>query len=209
MNSTQTIEVRWFYSGNLPEEVLTWFNTLGKPLPKPYSRSDLYLQPSSSDLGIKIRQGNLEVKYCQQQLGVSEIAGIVDGQVQQWTKWICHDPSLELASGEKQAWIQVAKIRYQRSYLVEFIEPIRLIPISTPRKNAAAIEVTQLQLQGRPWWTIACEYLGNNISIDRQFLPLVRSLLYSYPCLTSAPIMSGGYPEWLTIATKNFSDSTD
>lgn len=80
--------------------------------------------------------------------------------------------------------------------------------MNTPRKNAAAIEITQLHLR-QPRLSIACEYLGDNISIDRQFLPLVRSLVYSYPCWTSAPIISSGYPEWLTIVTKNFSDFTE
>ena len=196
MSSTQTIEVRWFYRGNVPAAVATWFEAIGTPLP-PDSRSDLYLQCTSSDLGIKIRQGNLEVKYCHQQLGTIAIAGMDDGRVQQWTKWICDDPSLELAGGEKQAWIQVAKIRHQRLYLVESIEPSRLIPILTPRQNAAAIEVTQLQLQGQPWWTIACEYLGDNINIEGQFLPLVRSLLIGYPGSESPSVVSDGYPQWL------------
>jgi len=79
--------------------------------------------------------------------------------------------------------------------------------MNTPRKNAAAIEITQLHLR-QPRLSIACEYLGDNISIDRQFLQLVNSLFYSYPCLTFAPI-SSEYPEWLTIATKKFSDSTE
>ena len=207
MNGTQTIEVRWFYRGNIPEEVVTWFEAIGTP-PQPDSRSDLYLQPSSSDLGIKIRQGNLEVKYCQQQLGTIAIAGGGDGRVQQWTKWICHDPSLELVGGEKQAWIEVAKIRHQRLYLVEFGEPIRLTPIPTPCQNAAAIEVTQLQLQGQPWWTIACEYLGNNISVEGQFLALVRSLLLGYPGAESAPVPGDGYPQWLQTNSSNLSNFT-
>ena len=208
MSSTQTIEVRWFYRGKVPEAVAIWFEVSGTPLPSPDSRSDVYLQSRSSDLGIKIRQGNLEVKYCHQQLGAISIASIDDGLVQQWTKWICDDPSLELAGGEKQAWIQVAKIRHQRLYLVDFIEPIRLTPISTPCQNAAAIEVTQLQLQGQPWWTIACEYLGDNISIEGQFLPLVRSLLLGYPGAESASVLTGGYPQWLEANSDDLSNFT-
>jgi hypothetical protein len=208
MNGTQTIEVRWFYRGNVPEQVVTWFNAIGTPLPQPDSRSDCYLQSRATDLGIKVRQGNLEVKYCQQQLGAIEIAGIGDSRVQQWTKWICHNRSLELVGGEQQAWIEVAKIRSQRFYSVEFVDPIRSIPISAPRENAAAIEVTQLQLHGQPWWTIACEYLGDNISIQGQFLPLVRSLLLGYPVLASAPVLSDGYPQWLQTTSNNLSNFT-
>lgn len=129
-------------------------------------------------------------------------------QIEQWTKWICNDLAAHPPEVGKQGWIQVDKVRYQRFYQVEFEETIELTSIATPRKNAAAIEITQLHLR-QPWWTIACEYLGDNISIDRQFVPLIRSLVYSYPYLTSAPIISSGYPQWLTIATKNFSDFTE
>jgi hypothetical protein len=204
----KTIEARWFYTGILPDEVLKWFNTLGDPLAAPDSRADFYLQSSSPEIGLKIRQGNLEVKHRQQQLGTIDLDKFGSTQIEQWTKWICNDRAAHPPEFGKQGWIQVDKVRYQRFYQVEFEETIELTSIATPRKNAAAIEITQLHLR-QPWWTIACEYLGDNISIDRQFLPLIRSLVYSYPYLTSAPIISSGYPEWLTIATKNFSGFTE
>jgi hypothetical protein len=207
MNGTQTIEVRWFYSGSLPDEVINWFDALGENRAKPDARSDFYLQSNAPDLGVKLRQGNLEVKYRQQQLGNIEIEQFPESQVEQWSKWICQEvPS---SGAEKQGWIQVDKIRYQRFYQVEFLDRIQLISIDTPRQNTAAIEITDLQLPGQFWWTIACEYLGNNISIDRQLLPLVRSLLLKYPLSMSTPSISCSYPQWLSENNENLSISTD
>jgi hypothetical protein len=225
MDSFHTIEVRWFYRGILPDEIVSWFNTLGKPLGKPDARSDFYLQSIAADLGVKLRQGNLEVKYRQQQLEAIEwAANLAEGssdrdrqlyqlfassKVEYWTKWICNDRAVPSSGTGTQGWIQVDKVRSQRLYRVEFDESIESIEIDTPRSDAAAIELTQLHLLEQDWWTIACEYLGNNISIDRQFIPLVKSLLIAYPASTTTPLVCCGYPQWLSTISANFSSSTD
>jgi hypothetical protein len=207
MNGIQTLEVRWFYPGSLPDEVINWFNTPSENRRQPDTRTDVYLQSSAPELGVKLRQGNLEVKYRQQQLGQIEIDRFSESQVEQWSKWICD--GVPSSGAKKQGWIPVDKVRYQRFYQVEFLDVIQLAQIDTPRQNAAAIEITELQLRGQFWWTIACEYLGNNISIDRHFSPLVRNLLLNYPLSISTPSISGGYPQWLSEQNKNLSNSTD
>jgi hypothetical protein len=209
MDSLESIELRWFYRGSLPDEIANWFDTLGEPLVAAEPRSDFYLQSSSPDLGVKIRQGNLEVKHLQQQFGKIEVASFGESSVEQWSKWICTNRTARSPAAGKQGWIQVDKLRQQRLYQVEFIDPIQLTPIGMPSKNAAAIELTTLQLRGQTWWTIACEYLGNNISIDRQFVPLVHCLLRKYPLSISTPSIACGYPQWLMINTEGLSSSTD
>jgi hypothetical protein len=209
MNGTQTIEVRWFYPGSLPDEIRNWFDTLGAAQSPADARSDFYLQSSSPDLGVKIRQGNLEVKHLQQQFGKIEVERLGEGKVEQWSKWICDDRAAHPPQVGEQGWIQVDKIRQQRFYRVEFIDSIQLIPIDTPMQDAAAIEITDLRLRGESWWTIACEYLGNNISIDRQFSPLVCSLLLKYPLSISTHSISCGYPQWLSENERDLSISTD
>ena len=200
MDNFQTIEVRWFYPGVLPDEIGNWFNQLGKQLEKIDTRSDFYLQSNSSDVGIKLRQGNLEVKYRQQDLGTIAINGLANSQVEQWSKWICVDDSAGLTPAKiagKPGWLQVDKIRDRRLYRVDFAETVKLTQIATPTADIAAIEITQLQLQGQIWWTTACEYFGNNISID-QFSSLVRSLRSGFPAsIPTTSSISCGYPQWL------------
>jgi hypothetical protein len=199
VDNFQTIEVRWFYPGVLPDEIRQWFNTLGEPLEKIDTRSDVYLQSQSPDVGVKLRQGNLEVKYRQQDLGTIAIDGLEHSQVEQWSKWICIDESSGLTPANiagKPGWLQVDKIRDRRLYRVDFAETITLKQIATPTADIAAIELTQLQLHQQIWWTIACEYFGNNISIDR-FSALVTSLCAEFPTSISTIPISCGYPQWL------------
>jgi hypothetical protein len=200
VDNFQTIEVRWFYPGVLPDQVGKWFNTLGEPLEKIDTRSDFYLQSNSPDLGVKLRQGNLEVKYRQQDLGTIAIDGLENSQVEQWSKWICVDDSSGLTPTKiagKPGWLKVDKIRDRRLYRVDVTDTVKLTQTANPTADIAAIEITQLQLQSQIWWTIACEYFGDNISID-QFGSLVRSLRAGYPSSTSPLPISCGYPQWLS-----------
>ncbi len=199
MNNFKTIEVRWFYPGVIPADLLTWWDTFGEPVVT-NNRTDVYLQSSSSDLGIKLRQGNLEVKYRQARLGTMEIDKMGSSQVEQWLKWICVDDSSGLTPAQfadQSGWIKVVKSRSQRMFQVEFTDKIQLRSIVKPQAGAAAIEITQLQVQQQIWWTIACEYLGDKLDLDRQFLPLVNSLLSSDPILNLGRSISCGYPQWL------------
>lgn len=210
MDNFKTIEVRWFYPGVLPDELFAWFDTLGEPLANADNRTDVYLESSSPDLGVKLRQGNLEVKYRQAILGAISIDGFTTSQVEQWTKWICVDDSSGLTPekiADKSGWIEVVKTRYQRLYQVQFSDlltaplDLQLIPISRPQDGAAAIEITQLQVAEQDWWTIACEYLGEKVDLDLQFSPLVKSLLSACPLPVSPLSISCGYPQW-SIKTK-------
>lgn len=202
VDNFKTIEVRWFYSGTLPDDVFDWFDGLGEPLATVDTRTDIYLQSSSPDMGIKLRQGNLEVKYRQAKLGSIALDGFANNQVEQWSKWICIDDLSGLTPtriANKPGWIEVNKIRYQRLYQVNFDRYIQLISIPTPSANAAGIEVTQLQLSGHTYWTIACEYFGDQIELSNQFLPLIKSLMFGFPISIHPPSISCGYPEWLNI----------
>ena len=196
MDNFKTIEVRWFYPGILPTEILTWFSKAGESTVKPDIRRDVYLQSVSPDMGIKLREGNLEVKYRQAKI---RIDGCGISQVEFWSKWICMDDKSTMTPediADKVGWINIDKVRYQRLYQIEFAQDIQLRSISKPQANAGAIEVTQLQVFEQDWWTIACEYLGDNISLNLQFLPLVSSLLSDYPLYLDSSLECG-YPEWL------------
>jgi hypothetical protein len=211
VDNFKTIEVRWFYSGVIPVDLLTWFAALGEPLVVD-NRTDVYLQSSSPDVGVKLRQGNLEVKYRQAILGTIEIDGFGSSHVEEWLKWICIDDSSGLnpsQSADRSGWIQVAKSRSQRLYQVEFTDKIQLRSIAKPQAGAAAIEITQLQVEQQIWWTIACEYLGNKLDLDRQFLPLVNSLLSACPVPDSGRSISGGYPQWLNTLSRSVRIFTD
>jgi hypothetical protein len=211
LDNFKTTEVRWFARGALPDELFTWFEELGEPLAKADNRTDVYLQSSSPDLGVKLRQGNLEVKYRQAKLGTIDIDGKIS-QVEQWSKWICIDDAARFTPeniADRSGWIKVGKVRYQRLYQVKFTDPIELTSIAQPTDGAAAIEITQLQLNNHSWWTIACEYLGDKIDLECQFCPLVKLLLLGSPLPINNSSISCGYPEWLNSHKVDISVFTD
>ncbi len=206
MDNFQTIEVRWFYQGALPDEIGKWFDTAGERLENIDTRSDVYLQSSAPDIGVKSRQGNLEVKYRQQELGEFAIDGMGSSRIEQWSKWICMDDGAGLSPvklANRPGWLKVDKIRDRRLYRVEFGDPISLTQIATPTASIASIELTQLQVLGQNWWTVACEYFGNEIEIEIEFLPLVMMLCAGSSLFRYKARVSCGYPQWLKAIGRN------
>ncbi|MGL4619835.1 MAG: hypothetical protein ACRCZS_12370, partial [Chroococcidiopsis sp.] len=66
-----SLELRWFISGELPLEVSSWFeqDKLGGQLQAPETREDVYLYvPECEYMGLKLRQGRLEIKWRQAEL---------------------------------------------------------------------------------------------------------------------------------------------
>ena len=63
LKSLSTTEVRWFRRGSIPQSVRQWFSTLGRQPEFQPPRLDYYLRLLDGDaLGIKIREGKVEVK---------------------------------------------------------------------------------------------------------------------------------------------------
>ena len=89
-------------------------------------------------MGIKLRQGRLEIKWRNAELGVVSWGG-VEGKLEKWGKWLCEDSTKESFRPEVlegKSWISVKKVRSQRLY------------------DDCAIELTELNIKGNDWWTI-------------------------------------------------------
>ncbi|BAY35854.1 hypothetical protein NIES2111_01710 [Nostoc sp. NIES-2111] len=87
-------EIRWFYPGRIPEGIKVWFHQycLIDQEQLPQEREDVYLYiPGSDFLGIKLREGSLEVKWRTAELGVVSFGELVSGKAEKWTKWSCND----------------------------------------------------------------------------------------------------------------------
>lgn len=118
-----TYELRWFSPGMIPENIETWFkqNCLIDPIQPPEEREDVYLDSPKSDfLGIKLRQGRLEVKWRKAELGAVRFGDFVEGKAEKWGKWLCSDateesfqPNLVLSNS---SWVSVQKVRYSQLY---------------------------------------------------------------------------------------------
>src|SRR2546427_2690824 len=77
-----TAEVRWFFEGQVPDEIEQWFCRSNLAL-KAAPREDHYLLfPAVLGLGLKMREGRLEVKSLIKTLGVRSFTADVAGNVQ-------------------------------------------------------------------------------------------------------------------------------
>ncbi len=181
-----SLEIRWFYVGKLPTAISAWFkqDELGGQFQPPEEREDVYLYtPESEYLGIKLRQGRLEVKWRQAELGMACL-GTVEGKLEKWGKWLCEDPTAESFKPEVvvgQSWVNVKKVRSQRLY------------------DCCAVELTQLSIKGNDWWSLAFETFGAEANKLEQ-LQNVASLVFKTRNESQLQAQdSYAYPHWLNL----------
>ena len=83
-----SVEARWFYDGTIPPRVLRWFREYQGSLEGPAHRVDYYLRLADGDsLGIKVREGRLEIKQRHRTYGMVEFHERATGLVEHWRKW--------------------------------------------------------------------------------------------------------------------------
>jgi hypothetical protein len=173
------LEVRWFVRGPLAPEAQAWFAALG-PLPPEEARTDRYLIPTEGGaLGLKVREGAVEVKQRTGSVSRVGLAAGQEGRVEAWRKWRLGPPGGRPALG----WVDVAKRRRQR----------RLVAAGRSR---CALELAEVVANGEAWWSVGLEASGGEIADRwRVFRAASRRWLPGAPPLARHASM--GYPRWL------------
>jgi hypothetical protein len=197
MFTLQTLETRWFFPGSIPTEMKSWFSTLGTPLVQP-PRTDLYLLGAGEALGIKLREGQIEVKKRISQYGETRFTPQICGVVEGWIKWsfmAAQNPVNELL--EDGQWLAIQKARQIHYY---HLNDNGKIEHSQPREFPACgggLELTSLHRAGQACWTVGVEVFG-----PAQTLQAFLANIIQHAQLTSAKISlvcehSYSYPFWL------------
>jgi len=197
----KTVEARWFFPGEIPALVLNWFMAAAPTSEREPLRIDYYLKLSNqSSLGVKIREGRLEVKNRQDLIGVFQFHDNVSGKLESWTKW-----SLVLALKEshpadeiRDLWLPVAKQRRLFSY-----------SFTNDRWQAAGgklgimeqgceIELSTITIESESWWTFAFEAAGNPDQNRSLLIDVSRKFFENQapPRLTLDSSFS--YPKWIS-----------
>lgn len=200
----KTAEMRWFYPGKVPEEVRHWFQKeLGHDnLRSPETREDVYLWvPQCDFLGVKHRQGRLEIKWRQQKLGGWQISDRCSGNAEIWIKWLCVDPEsdnmLPANATSEPTWIGVQKNRQQRMYAC--LENHQVKPITADEwvSCGGGVELTQLTVCRKDWWTLGMEVFGENRDLSEVLKAIASTVTANYTGEAMSADYSFGYPAWL------------
>ena len=197
-----TLEVRWFRQGAVPGGVLEWFLQCDPEPERGLARTDHYLPiPHSAAVGIKLRDGNLEIKRLHRELGLVHVHAGVSGVLEEWHKWrfpVGEDDATD-PGGERPAspWIAVAKERLSRRYEVtDSGQVARMAPLQVGG-TGGNLELTDVGALGQHWWTVSIEAFGPEASLGQAF-SLVCERVFARggpPGLDSAN--SYGYPRFL------------
>lgn len=200
-------ELRWFAEGAPPPEVERWFAALGPPdrLAAEPPRVDRYVAPASPDEpGVKLRDlkpdagpdappPKLEVKQRARALG-SSAYGPVRGVAEAWRKW-----SLPLATpdADTDGWVDVRKQR--RMWTLAVTDGAAEVVAPSDRLQVGAnVELSVLEVEGRPWWSVCVEAFAPDEAAAGRALGVAAAHVFgpdAPPALTAG--RSAGYPAWL------------
>ncbi|MGI9616388.1 MAG: hypothetical protein ACR2QO_25965 [Acidimicrobiales bacterium] len=193
-----TTELRWFFAGQLPEAVHSWF-THGGAIGLVEHRCDSYRFDGQADIGVKRRFGTvLELKLRQGPPEPIFIGPGVDGWLEIWQRWTPADAQVIL--NENATWVDVEKTVIKRRLGCTGQE----LPLSEETRamtgQGCDVEIATVSLGGRTGWTFAFAAFGLADS-QRASLELASEIvLRSAPRQLQLQLRSAdscGYPEWL------------
>ncbi len=184
-----TLELRWFVPGMLPEELVDWFSGDGT-MGVVEHRVDTYWHVDRDDLGLKRRdRGVWEMKL----LRDWHIEALPTGRtarVEQWSKW------MPAQGGAKApgAHVEIDKTIITRTFGPEGEVAAGPVDGSLPRTE---VELAAILADDEPWWTLAFEASGPEAlrptglasAVDTMFSPRLSDLVDD--------VWNLGYPAWL------------
>jgi hypothetical protein len=193
----QTLEVRWFCDGSLPESVVDWF--MGFDPEKQPDREDLYLISDDPSLNVKLRGGHVQLKRRSGDQPAIRFCERVEGRREYWQKWsfpLTDDAPHPFADDPLGVWLPVEKSRYQREYGPGAQRRL-FTALDEEHPAMALVELTQVVSGPHEAWTICVEAKG-----DLETLPGTLRQVGRYifgqgtpPALGLPP--SYGYVRWL------------
>ena len=196
VDAFQTLETRWFFPGSIPPEVVAWFHSLGD-VQAQLPRTDLYLLGTGESLGVKLREGRVEMKKRIEQHGEVEFTLGVSGRVESWVKWsMAVSGGLLPDFGAAPHWAAVEKSRQMLYYRLDEMGQVVLSNPGSLPQTGGGLELTALQVHGQVWWTVGVEVFGKT---DNWVDVLLGILVQSFE---NVDILWGckssyGYADWL------------
>lgn len=203
-----TTELRWFFAGTVPQSVADWFTAHVCTDPPQPPRVDYYLRLDDDDsLGIKLRQGRIEIKQRAASGELVQLGERAVGQVEAWRKWgfALADADAHLAGLADDAahWLGVWKQRRWCLFDVGENGRITPAPMGTILERGCACELTEVRLThaALPWWSLGFEAFGAAGDQRERLLQVAQQFL-QLPHAPGLPAENSySYPYWLRLET--------
>lgn len=197
-----TAEVRWFFVGELPAAASEWFRQ-GERLPKAQpARIDHYLPLDDTALGVKVREGRVEVKQQQSAPRLERYHVEAAGYAARWAKWsfgmAADANTLVSLATARAAWSAAHKRRWLRQYRVAEDGAIAAVSIAETVDRGCGVELTAVEIAGVACWTLGFEATGPDATLDTTLRRVVgRVFAQTPPPIPLLPNDAYSYPAWL------------
>jgi hypothetical protein len=193
-----SVEARWFIAGPLPEKLRTWFEQGMIAAADRKIRTDHYLLlPGIASIGVKLREGNFEVKRRDADFGLAPIGSRATGRLGLWRKW-----SFTLVDKVEKApdshWCSIEKKRLLRKYILKNAGFTSVDPAKIFTEFGCTVELTTLKVRDVDWWSFGFEAFGPDENRLRETLEQVATTCLDgldHPSLIGEN--SYDYPEWI------------
>ncbi len=151
----RTKEIRWFFKKKR-EPLEKWFKRHDLQFVTSTAETHRYLDIKKSDLNIKLREGQLEIKQRQGPQTRTTLQ-MANGFCEQWTKWSFGIETLEPYRNE---WIEVIKNRLAVNVVLAHGN-LAIRPVNFEVESGCQVEYTRLRIGKSTWYTFGLEWFGN------------------------------------------------
>lgn len=202
----QSAEIRWFVPEALPTEVLQWFGA-GQAVDSEGTREDQYLVfPGCDTVGVKLREGKLEVKAMLSPSRPIDLAEGINGRTDQWIKWSLDSKALSILEDEllqSGRWIRVRKTRFLRKFSLDSDTPVEVPVWERPFPSKGCIvELTRVGVGAdlTSWFSLGFEAFGPGRSDVGVLYETARHFFHLHGSMPGVRLTGRealSYPAWL------------
>jgi hypothetical protein len=178
----ESTELRWFRGARLPVDARILFRgEPGSPEPAFDQRSDVYVCSADEQLGVKLRGDrwgprlDVKTRRSREPARIGTSAGFVES----WIKWSWRGPEDPFEGAEPAA-----------PWLVDGEETVAA---------GGTVELAELSVDGRAFWTVAAEAYGFSDEARRRVEWAAAKAISRLPDFVGGEGESYGYPRWLSV----------